>query len=143
MATNRYITLQDSELSVVKRFKSIGLRTPWQRTDNFRVTLGGDIDKVAGTILYAYQYVLRVPAEVDDLNYGTLDDLKSLFVLNNPNGTPNDIITLIDHYGDSHTVLFNEDVTPEPLTTMLEGYNAWFIVPISFVEIFLAGGSGS
>jgi len=29
-----------------------------------------------------------------------------LWRLNNPNGTPSDKITLIDHYGNSHTTIF-------------------------------------
>lgn len=143
MTTYKYIILQDSESTNIKRFKATGMSLPLERTDNIRITLGGKFDKAAGTIIYRFRYVLRVPEESLDPAYGTYDELKWFYELNNPGGTPSDQITLTDHYGDVHTVFFEGNMVPDPLTTQLDGPNAWMIVPISMLKIVQAGGSGS
>jgi hypothetical protein len=138
MATYPYMILADSEGDVTKRFKAIKMVLPKQRTDEFKVTAGGKIDKSAGVILNLFQYTLKVPAEASDPNYGTYEDLLSFFELNNPApgiGQPSDRLTLTDHYGNSHYVKFREDLVPEPVTTQLEGPNAIYYIDVDFVKV--------
>jgi hypothetical protein len=132
--TADYVVLANSNDSLVKRFKVIQMRTPYQRTDGIKYLLDGSIDKSAGAILKSWQYMLRVPFTVSDSNYGTLDDLKALFLLNNPTATPNDVITLTDHFGDEFDVYFQGELNPENLTTILDGVNSAYIVVISLLE---------
>lgn len=143
MTVYKYIVLQDSELTNVKRFKATGFSPPIDRTDDIKITLGGDFDKAAGALVYRWRYVLRVPAESSDSLYGTYDELKWFFELNSPAGTPTDLLTLTDHYGDVHQVIFEGNMLPDPLTTQLDGPNAYMIVPVSFLEKKQSGGSGS
>jgi hypothetical protein len=138
MPTYKYIILADS--SVIDpadgfKFKAIQLSRPQRRTDTIDYTLGGTIDKQAGPILNFFTYVLRVPEDdQSDASYGTMSDLRTLFELCNPNATPSDVITLTDHYGTEIDCYFLGEISPEPLTTMLEGPNAWHIVPIQLQE---------
>jgi len=132
-----YIILEDSTGPVYglsKRFKATQMKTPLQRTDGVKYLLDGSVDKSAGAILRTWQYMLRVPFSSTDDAYGDLDDLKELFLLNDPNGTPNDVITLVDHMGDSFEVYFAGELNPENLTTILDGYNSAYITIIQLLE---------
>jgi hypothetical protein len=138
-----YIVLADSVGDMIKRFKAIKMDTPYQRTDDFQITAGGSVDKSAGAIVMLWQYTLKLKAEESDPDYGTLDDLTELFLLNNPNGSPNDVLTLTDHYGNQWSVMFKEDMAPSPITTQLQGPNAIFYVNVSFIKAKSPGGSAS
>lgn len=136
MATFKYIVLQNSNASLVRRFKAIGMKPMQKRTDSIQYTLSGKTDKAAGPLINVFQYVLRVPQDdPDDAAYGNFAELKTLFELTNPNATPSDVITLTDHYGNSHQCFFMGEMAPEPLTTILEGDSAWHIVQIVLQEL--------
>lgn len=137
MPTNKYITLTDSEgplYGLSKRFKVISMKMPLMRTDSIRHAVDGSIDKANGAIIAMFRYLIRVPMEEADVNYGDLEDLKTLYLLNNPNGTPSDLITLTDHFGDTHECYFVGDFDADNLTTVIDGENAHFIVPITLQE---------
>lgn len=141
---NDYITLSNSNSSLTKKFKATALKTPWRRTDQVTIALDGTPDKAAGTILYPRQYILRVPYVSTDANYGTLANLKTFFELNNPNATPSDVITLTDHFGTSVNVIFVGEADPQPVSTIIDGDSAFYMVPVSFMEITTTPpGSGS
>ena len=136
MPTTKWITLANSNASVSKRFKALAIKMPLFRTDNIDITLGGKADKQAGTIIKQYSYILRVPIDTpDDPTFGTYAHLLSLFVLNNSQATPTDVISLTDHFGTAHSCYFVGEMSPEPLTTMLEGPNAWHLVQVTLQEI--------
>ena len=136
MATNNYITLTDSSGSGGKRFKAIEMLTPHRRTDNLEITIGGKYDKQSGPILKSYAYTLRVPIDSpEDPAYGDYEDLTYFFSLNNSSGSITDIIKLTDHYNIDHSCYFAGEMSPKPLTTMLEGVDAWHLVGITLMEI--------
>lgn len=136
MATFKYIILQNSDASLIRRFKAIGMKPTQTRSDGMNYTLGGKADKASGPIINRFQYVLRVPQDDPaDANYGNFAELKTLFELTNPNATPSDVITLTDHYGNTHQCFFMGELSPEPLTTILEGDSAWHIVQIVLQEL--------
>jgi hypothetical protein len=135
MTTYKYITLTDSNDGDSFNFKVIGMKYPEMRTDNIDYTLSGDVDKASGPIIRQFQYVLRVPQDAQENGYGCMDDLRTLWRYTNPNASPSDVITLTDHYGDMYDCFFLGDIDPEPLTTMLEGANAWHIVQIQLQYI--------
>lgn len=145
MTIYNYVILADDQGDIVKHFKAVKYAPGYERTDQFKVTAGGGIDQSAGIIIKTLNYTFRVPAAASDPD-GTLDDLIALFELINPTptlGQPSNLLTLVDHYGATHYVKFREGTVPEPLTTQLEGPNAWHFVPVVFIIIPNAGGSGS
>jgi hypothetical protein len=114
--------------------------------DSIDYTLGGTIDKANGPIVKTFSYVLRVPEDdPDDPDYGKMSELKTFFEYSNPAIDPTDILVLTDHYGIEHYVYYTGEQSPEPLTTMLEGSNAWHIVNATFLEALgmEVPGSGS
>lgn len=138
MTTFNYIILQNSTSGSGKRFKAIEMALPRRRTDSIDVTLGGKYDKASGPILKSFQYTLRVPIDEpeDGWQYGNYDDLVDLFDLTTSSGSgPTDVITLTDHSGSGHQCYFSGEMSPKPLTTQLEGVNAWHIVGITLLEI--------
>lgn len=143
MTTFPYIVLSDSAAECVKRFKVIKMSTPIVRTDSFDITLGGRVDKTSGVLIDYFYYTVKLKTEEDDPNYGVLSDIQLLFRLNNPNSTPNDLITLTDHFGVNHNVKFQNDMAPEPITTQLEGPNSYHYVNITLIKIPEVRGSGS
>jgi hypothetical protein len=138
MTTYNYIVLADSNgelCGLSLRFKATQVRNTRTRTDDVKTTLSGSLDKSAGPILKSWRYLLRVPFQTDDSDYGTMDNLITLFELNDPNGTPSDIITLTDHYGNDFNVIFVGTLDPENATTILDGYNSHYIVGIELREV--------
>lgn len=135
MATNRYVTLTNSNESYSKRFIATQMAPVLERSDDIQRTLSGTMDKSAGAITALHQYIFRVLAEEPDPEFGNKLDLEYFFKLNNPNGTPSDKITLTDHYGDDKECLFMGNMSPENVTTVLEGPNAIFLVKVALGEI--------
>jgi hypothetical protein len=132
----KYVTLKTSDESMSKRFKAIGYRPFVSKKNSIEFTDGGGIDLAAGAVFEGVRYVFRVPQDSEDILYGTLDDLKYLHSLNNPNATPSNRITLIDHYGESSECFFlNNDLDIDPLTTIISGYNSWFLVAVELIII--------
>jgi hypothetical protein len=135
MPTTNYITLTPSSGSGY-RFKAIEMAMPHRRTDSIDYTIGGKIDKHSGPIIKSWVYTLRIPIDIQtDPVYGCYDNLMYLFDLTSSSGSVTDVITLLDHFGQSHFVYFSGEMSPKPLTTQLEGVNAWHIVPVTLLEI--------
>lgn len=138
MTTYAYIILTDSDgplYGTSLKFKATQMRTPRKRTDAVKTTLNGSLDKSAGPILKTWRYVLKVPFVATEEGYGDMSDLTALFDLNDPNGTPSDIITLTDHYGNDFDVIFVGDLDPENASTILDGFNSHYIVGIEMREV--------
>jgi hypothetical protein len=135
MTTYNYIELTNSNSSYSRRFKATQYAPVLERTDDIQRTLSGKADKVSGAVIALHQYILRVTAEVADSQYGTYSDLKYFFLLNTPLGSPSDVITLTDHYGVQHSCYFAGTLSPENVTTVLEGPNAIFFCKIQLMEI--------
>ena len=130
-----YVVLTDSAAAVTKRLRAIKMSMPIQSTDDFKITAGGQVEIAAGVLVDYFIYTFKVPAETADSNYGILDDLVYFFRLRNPNASPSSLLTLTDHYSNSHYVKFKDDIAPEPLTTQLIGPNAWHYVNVTFVKV--------
>lgn len=133
--TNKYIVLANSNASLSRRFSVVQMSPVLERSDDIQRTLSGTLDKSAGAITALYQYVLRIRAEETDVNYGSKSDLETLFLLNNPNAVPSDVIVLTDHWGFPHSCVFIGNLAPENVTTVLEGPNAHFMVKVALAQI--------
>ena len=137
MSSFPYIVLISYDRSSNHRYKATEMSMPHKRTDTIDYTISGKVDKASGPVLHEFTYMLRVPIDtaIPDNSYGIWDDLRDLFEANNPySGTLSDRVTLIDHFGASRDVYFKGDMTPQPLSTIIEGVNGWFMIPVSFVE---------
>lgn len=145
MATTDYFTLASSDLSLVKRFQVVygGWRPTWFKSETINRTLDGKIDASRGKVWQVHEYLVRVPYEVTDQNYGTLDDLKAFFSFCNPAGTPTDQIELTDHFGVTYTALFTKEFGPDPLGILIEGPYSSYIVRCTFECIDIVETSGS
>lgn len=136
MATNAYITLQDSSGSggyfavVMGGYQPIN-----QRDQTVNKTAGGTYDISQGVNFEIHQYTIRCRETEERNGYGTFGELRRLWSLNNPNGTPSDRITFIDHFGTTKYCYFKGEFPWQAVTTILEGICAWYFVPITlYVE---------
>jgi hypothetical protein len=137
---NNYIVLTNSEVTESWKFKVIegGYNVIKTKAQTVNETLGG-IDVAVGTIHEVHEYVIRLRADrfigdtqVEDSDYGVRTDLVYFYELNNPKGTPTNVITLTDHFGDDHQVYFVGDLSVRPITTIIEGGAAIFFIPVRF-----------
>jgi hypothetical protein len=131
MATNAYIQLKDSSGSG-GYFAVIGggYHPNQERAQTIERTVGGTLDVAQGANFKVHQMLIRCRESEDRAGYGNYAELIRLWELNNPKGSTTDRITYIDHYGTTHYAYFDGTFAPEAVTTVLEGENAIFFVPV-------------
>lgn len=136
MPTNAYITLQDSSGSGGYFAVVMGGYQPIdQRDQTVNKTAGGTYDISQGANFGVHQYTIRCRHTESRSGYGTFGELLRLWQLNSPGGTPSDRITFIDHFGVTHYAYFKGEFPRQAVTTILEGADAWYFIPITlFVE---------
>jgi hypothetical protein len=154
MAVSRFIILRNSAEQALfladpltprgKKFRVLqGGYQPVERKMQSAVeTIGGRLDVTVGPIFYVWTGVIRTAhtlsaAALAD-GYGTLSDLRDYFMLNNPAGTPSNIITLVDHTGSAHSGILSgpsDTFSPQALTTQIEGEQAHFFIPIQLSQL--------
>ena len=142
---NKWITLSDSDNSVTKKFICAfpGYYPRLERKDTINTTLDGELDISRGGIYRTHSYNLRVRIEETDDQYGTQADLEYFYNLNNPNGTPSDLLTLIDHYENMWLVAMVGNYNPQAQTIYLDGPYAYAMIPIELKVISALEDSGS
>ena len=135
---NDYITLRSSDSSIDKKFRVLATDyddgTP-EKAGTVKRTLGGGIAHSVGGIYYSWAPTIRVRHTEGEPGYGDLQDLIDLYELNNPVGTPSNVITFIDHHNVSHLVLMPGALNKAVLGTEIEGAEAHSIVRITLQEI--------
>ena len=142
MATRNYIVLANSDSSLSKQFKVVQgtLEPKTSKMQTIDYTLGGRLDVTEGPqpvvrafTVKTYNYPTgTLPAGAQ---WGVLDDLKVLYRLRNPLGTPSHVITLVDHLGASHTGYLVGDFSEKNITPSLDGPNGEMYVACLFQEI--------
>ncbi len=134
---NSYFTLTTSNSSLSKKFKVLytGYANGLQKTSTVEKTVDGNLDISVGSIHEYFTLTVRVRkaenAAGDTAGMGDEADLKYFYSLNNPLGTPSNHITMVDHYGNTKTVMFLGDYNPQNQSVMIEGENAWILVNIN------------
>jgi hypothetical protein len=147
---NTYITLSNSNNSLTKKFRVVlgGYKPMLDRTQTRRRTVTGKIDNQEGPICQRWEYTLKAyETEPTDPNgedgategYGTLAHLETFFKYNDPGGTPTNQLTLTDHYGNTHTVVFSGSMAPVPISVHIAGVNAEHHVPVVLEETTAVG----
>jgi hypothetical protein len=141
MATNPYIILTDDDSGTPKTswFRIIQGSYAIRRVkaQNIRTTIGGGIDVAMGDVYVYRSYICRCRETEDRSNHGSLSDLQHFFDLNDPNGDPSNVITFTDHYQQQPTngVYMLGEFQEQPMGVEVEGLEAWFLVPIQFIDI--------
>lgn len=133
---NAYITLANSNDSVTGHYRVIkdGYSPSIEKIGAQRFTLTGAVDNQVGPVRQTWNYTLKVYATEGVAGYDTLADLQSLFVLNDPSGTPTNVITLTDHFGESHDVYMIGNFAPKPIGLDLDGAAGVYLVQVTLVE---------
>jgi hypothetical protein len=131
MATNAYIELKDSSGSGGYFAVVMGGYHPVEkREQSIDRTVGGTLDIAQGKNYKIHNMTVRCREAEDRAGYGDYAELRRLWRLNNPKGGTTDRITYIDHYGTTHYAYFEGEFDPQAVTTLLEGENAIFFVPV-------------
>lgn len=133
MTTISYIRLGQGTTD--KRFRvlyaSDGFVPATIRQRQLRFTANGKVDIQHGAHYRAWQLMCRVNVEETDVNFGNMDYLEGLLDHNTPD---KDALTFYDPLGDKFTVYIDVDTDPQMMTPMLDGHNAYFIVPLLLRE---------
>lgn len=133
-----YIVLKTSDGSLEKRFRVIAQDyddgTP-AKAGKARRTLGGGMSYSAGGVYYSWSPTIKVRHTEPETDYGNLADLTYLYELNNPNGTPSDKLTFIDHHNVERTVIMPGELRKAVLGSAIEGEEAWYFVRLTLQEI--------
>jgi hypothetical protein len=141
----KYFTLTDSNASHSKRFRVVadGFVDNLSKKQDIQTTVDGNLDISVGSIFRTWQFVIRVRETEEDGDYGDYDDLKRFYKYNNPNGTPSNILTMVDHYGDTYNVVFTDTFQAKPFATTLEGTEAWYWINVTFLCVTAESEPGS
>jgi hypothetical protein len=134
MTTNAYFSLANSEGETSYKFRSLlaGHEPLLEKTQNIQPTLNGGLDVSMGGIYTTHTYNVMVRETESEEGFGNKSDLEAFYLLNNPNGTPSNVITLTDHYGNDHAVFMVGQHLPLPLGVVIEGPNAYFVCKCMF-----------
>ena len=107
MATNDYFTLTTSDGSFSRRFQVLlsGYRPILEKSQSIDKTLDGSLDIAVGGLYKRDEYLVRVRQEENRENFGNLEDLRTFFSFNNPNGTPSNVLTMVSHCEQVYNVV--------------------------------------
>lgn len=135
MATNPYISLYGSTGLPTNHYFRVILPEwgeTYQKSQQIRKTASGDWDITEGSVKRILDYIIRVRHTEPVSGYGTVDDLKNLYLLNDPGATPHNRLSFVDHYGGSPiTVMMVGDFRKQIMGIEIEGNEAWFLVKIA------------
>jgi hypothetical protein len=137
MTTRTFIVLANSNASIVKNFRVVhgSLRPVRAKRQSERETITGKIDMAEGAIRQTWAMTLRVHYQETDASYGTLSTLQTFYGYVNPNGTPSNVLTFTDNLAQSYSVRLLGELVEENLTPYLDGTQAVYLIPISFVKV--------
>jgi len=127
-----YITLANSDASLSKRFVVLhfGYVPEMEKVGVRRLSVTGKVDNQVGPVLRRWNYAFLVHAASPPTGYGTLANLKTLFRLNDPWGTPSNVITLTDFDGMGYSVYITDLLAEKPVSYAISGTSARFVVEI-------------
>lgn len=135
-----YIWLKTSDGGVTKskKFKVIAQDyddgTP-EKAEEVNKTVGGGIDHSVGAVYMTWAPIIRVRHTESAPDFGNMADLEYFYSLNNPNGTPSNNITLIDHHQTTYIVHTVGKLTKNLLSCEIEGSEAWYLYKINFLRV--------
>jgi hypothetical protein len=130
MAFNEYFTLTTSDIGLSKHFQVLlsGYKPNLEKSQTVDKTVDGNLDISMGGLYRRNEYLVRVRQNETREGYGDLEDLRTFFSLNNPNGTPSNVITLVTHTEQVYNVVMLGSFSEQLLGVMVEGVSAWSLV---------------
>ena len=137
MTTYSYFVLKTSDTVTEKKFRvvSTGYSRVIQKAQSVDYTIDGNVDMAVGSLREQHNYLVKIRETEPITGYGDRDDLIYFFSLNNPNGTPTNVITMTDHYGLVHQAVMVGTFEDNTLSVLIEGDTAWSIAKCSFLFI--------
>ena len=129
------VTLKSSDSSINKKFRVARRTIQHNRHESVSFTLDHNLDIERGGLYNLHQLVIMVRETETEAGYGDKDDLISIISLNNPNGTPTDVVTYIDNEGDTHTGYIVGNTSEKIIAVQVVGTEAWFYMELQFMEI--------
>lgn len=105
-----------------------------EKTQGRDTTIGGGLDITMGGVYEIHNYTIRVCHDDPIAGYISYEVLEYLYRLNNPNGSPSNLIKFTDHYGVLHDAHLTGNFDDSLLGCSVEGETAWWIVKLK-IEI--------
>lgn len=130
-----YITLASSNGGISKRFWAEDMGRSLRRAETSEEQTGGALTVSKGRARDHYQYTLFVPHTPADANFGSLEDLRRLWRLNNPTASPSDVLTLTRHDGMELEVRALGDLPEKPYSVQVESAGAYYTLDIELVDV--------
>ena len=146
MAVQKYITLANSNASLVKKFRVLheGYAPSREKVGARRVTVTGKIDNQVGPVMRSWQFTLKAyetdptdpaKADADNAGYGLVSHLRTFFGYNSPGGAPTNVITFTEHDDtQSHSVYISGIMKSKLLTYSMTGTSGVFHVPMLLIK---------
>jgi len=137
MTTEKYFILTNSNNTLSKRFRVLfeGYVPIIEKSQTIDKTLDGGLDVSMGGLYETHEYLVRVRYEETDSNYGTMDELKTFFSYNNPNGTPSNVLILTTHLGVNYNVMMVGNFAEKLLGVMIDGIYSFYVIQCTFLFI--------
>jgi hypothetical protein len=137
-----YILLTTSNSGISKKFRVLagGYNELFQKTGSAERTAEGGLDITTGGVYDVREYSIRVRHTEEDSSYGTLWELRDLYKLNNPQGTPTNVLKFRDHYyavpeSSEMPVVIQGDFQKSIIGYALSGVNAWFVIKLRLLVL--------
>ena len=137
MTTEKYFILTNSNITLSKKFRVLfeGYVPTVEKSQTIDKTLDGGLDVSMGGLYETHEYLVRVRYEETDSNYGTMDELKTFFSYNNPNGTPSNVLILTTHFGVNYNVMMVGNFAEKLLGVMIDGIYSFYVIQCTFLFI--------
>jgi hypothetical protein len=131
---NDYFTLMNSDGTLIRNFTVLqsGFSPAYEKSQTIEKTLDGNLDISLGGIYRRDEYVIKVREQEDREDFGTIDDLRTFFSYNDPNGSPSNVITFITHREIAYNIIMTGNFQEQYLGFMLEGDQSWALVKCTF-----------
>jgi hypothetical protein len=140
MAQVDYIWLKTSDGGATRSKKFRVLQQDYddgtlEKAEDVQKTIGGGIDNPVGAVYKTWSMIIRVRHTETEVDYGNVEDLEYFWKLNNPNGTPSNDITFIDHHQVEYTVQTVGKLTKNLMGCQVEGECAWYLYKLQLMRI--------
>ena len=141
---NSYITLDNSNSSLTKKFRCTIFSKVISKIGAKRLTVTGKVDNQVGPAKNSFQIMVRAyetdptdPGKTDGATegFGTLAHLETFFAYDEPSGTPTNVINIKHFDGTTNwDVYLTDTLTPRRVGFGAEGTCAIFDVQMKAVE---------